>query len=197
MAKFVGVLALQGDFAKHLAVCQALGVAAKEFREPQEIPDLAALIIPGGESTTIGMLMERRGLLDPLRLALADGLPCFGTCAGAILLANTITDSSQSRLGGLDVTIERNAYGSQIDSFEARLDLTDPTQQLAGDIEAVFIRAPRITQTGAAVQVLASFANYPVLVRQNRLLAACFHPELTNNPAIHRYFLTTMAQILS
>lgn len=191
--KHIGVLALQGGFAKHLEVLGSLGLKAKEFRDVEDLENLAGLILPGGESTTIGMLMERRGLLGPLRKAIEDGLPVFGTCAGAILLARDIVGSSQLRLGELDISIERNAYGSQVDSFEARLDIQDRSTGLEAELEAVFIRAPRIESVGSSVTVLGSFGAHPVLVRQGSILAATFHPELTADSTIHRYFAETIA----
>lgn len=184
----IGVLALQGAFQKHLTMLSALGYPARPVREADELPGLAGIVLPGGESTTIGMLMERRGLDLALREAINDGLPVFGTCAGAILLARDIKDSTQLRLGTLDVAILRNAYGSQVDSFEARLELNDPTYGLAAEIDGIFIRAPRFESLGPEVAVLASFGGHPVLVRQGCQLAATFHPELGTDGAVHRHF---------
>jgi 5'-phosphate synthase pdxT subunit len=186
---FVGVLSLQGDFDKHLAMLSSLGCDARPFKEVRDIPELTGLVIPGGESTTIGMLMERRGLVEPLRMAIAYGLPVFGTCAGAILLAKEIEDSSQLTLGAMDMRVKRNAYGRQVDSFEARLDFHDAEHGIDSELEGVFIRAPRIESAGPLLSTLSEFNRNPVLVRQGRLLAATFHPELTSNPAVHAYFL--------
>ncbi len=186
--KFLGVLALQGDYQKHLDMLLSLGVDARLFRELADLPNLVGLIIPGGESTTIGMLLERRGLDRALRTAIQAGLPVFGTCAGAILLAADIADNSQLRLGTMDLSITRNAYGSQVDSFEVQLQLLDPEHQIETEIEGVFIRAPRITRVGSRVSILSKIEDSPVLVRQDKQLAASFHPELTSSNIVHRYF---------
>jgi len=185
----IGVLALQGDFQKHLDTLASIGADARPFKDARELADLSGVIIPGGESTTIGMLMERRGLLGPLREAILGGLPVFGTCAGTILLAKEIEGSDQVRLGVMDMTVLRNAYGSQVDSFEARLDCRDPEYGLDLELEGVFIRAPRIDGLGPNVTVLSRFDGMPVLVRQGAMLAATFHPELTASAAVHGYFL--------
>ena len=193
--KYIGVLALQGAFAKHIDSCKRLGAEAKEFRDVEELGNLSALIIPGGESTTIGMLLERRGLLEPLKIAILAGLPVFGTCAGAILLAKNIAGSTQLRLGTMDIEIERNAYGSQVDSFEATLDISYPESPTNHEFEGVFIRAPRIASVDKNVTVLGSFGGDAVLVRQKNMLAASFHPELTADSSIHRYFLEYVAKL--
>jgi 5'-phosphate synthase pdxT subunit len=164
------------------------GFDARRFREPEDLEELAGLVIPGGESSTIGMLMERRGLIAPLRAAIASGLPVFGTCAGMILLANEIIGSQQVRLGGMDISVERNAYGSQIESFEATIEVNDPESKERFTLPGVFIRAPRISRVGKGVTVLARFAEAPILVRQGKLLAASFHPELTDCGRLHAYF---------
>lgn len=186
--KYIGVLALQGGFSKHIEACRSLGLEAKEFRDAEDLGNLSGIILPGGESTTIGMLLERRGLLGPLAKAIELGLPVFGTCAGAILLAKDIVGSRQLRLGVLDISIERNAYGSQVDSFEAKLDIQDKQTGMSAELEAVFIRAPRIEKVGSGVSILGSFGDHPVIVRQGSILAATFHPELSGNTSIHRYF---------
>jgi 5'-phosphate synthase pdxT subunit len=188
MNKHIGVLALQGDYQKHLDMLLGLGVEARLFRELEDIPRLAGLVIPGGESTTIGMLLERRGLDRALRTAILDGLPVFGTCAGAILLARDIEGSDQLRLGTMGMSIRRNAYGSQVDSFEITLELRDPDHRYGSEIDGVFIRAPRITAVDPGVTVLTQLDGYPVMVRQGRQLAASFHPELTASSMVHRYF---------
>ncbi|TVQ40756.1 MAG: pyridoxal 5'-phosphate synthase glutaminase subunit PdxT [Spirochaetaceae bacterium] len=180
----IGVLALQGDFAKHIELLRRLGREARAVRTAIEIQELAALIIPGGESTTIGMLMERFGLADAVRQRVRCGMPLFGTCAGAILMAAEIVGSDQPRLALMDMTVQRNAYGRQIESFEAELNLG-----AASPLTAVFIRAPRIIRIGNEVRVLAAFESDPVLVQQDHLLAATFHPELTDSSAIHAHFL--------
>lgn len=184
----IGVLALQGDFSRHIGVIEALGSSARAVRTPKEIAELDGLIIPGGESTTIGMLMQRFALIDAVGSAVQRGMALFGTCAGAILMATEISGSDQPRLGLLDMSVERNAYGRQIESFEA---VIGDEQLLPGSetLTAVFIRAPRITRIGTTVRVLARFESDPVLVQQDRLLAATFHPELTENRSIHALFL--------
>ena len=193
--KYIGVLALQGDYSRHIDMLKSMGVPVRPFREPEEIPDLAGLVIPGGESTTIGMLMQRRGLAEPLRQAILGGLPVFGTCAGAILLAREIEGSDQYRLGCLDITIRRNAYGSQVDSFEAKLEINDPEAGLAAEIDGVFIRAPLIVGCGPAVRILSSFDGKPVLVRQGHMMAGSFHPEMSASDQVHRYFAAQLCGI--
>jgi 5'-phosphate synthase pdxT subunit len=184
----VGVLGLQGGYGLHAAVVRRLGHEVKEVRDPEDLPGLTALILPGGESTVMGLLLERRGLMAPLREALSRGLPVLGTCAGAILLARDIEASDQLRLGVLDMTVARNAYGSQIDSFDTTLAVrgVPGLDQLPG----VFIRAPKITQTGPGVAVLSTWGGFPVLVRSGSMVAATFHPELTESVELHRWFLS-------
>lgn len=184
----VGVLALQGAFAKHAQALTRCGTQVREVRLPEQLADLAALVLPGGESTTIGQLMAAYGFLPALR-EFARERPLFGTCAGLILLARTITagEPDQPRLGLMDVVVERNAYGRQVDSFESDLDV--PTLGPA-PLRGVFIRAPRVSAVHNGVEVLASHEGAPVLVRQGRLLGASFHPELTDDLRLHRYFLS-------
>ncbi len=183
----VGALALQGDFREHLAVMRRLGVEGIEVRTPEELKDVDALIIPGGESTAIGRLATIYGLIDPLRSRISEGLPVLGTCAGMIFLGAGTLLHEQPQLGVLDVVVERNAFGRQVDSYEARLEV----QGMADPIHAVFIRAPWIHKVGADVEVLASVPDptsgeeRPVFVRQDRILATSFHPELTNDTRIH------------
>ncbi len=187
----VGVLSYQGGYVRHLERLQTLGVRAIPVRSVDALERIDALIIPGGESTTIGMLMERFGVMEALLSRIADGLPVFGTCAGAILLASDIEASDQPRIGALDVTVRRNAYGRQIESFEADLraeDLPDP-EWTGGDFHGVFIRAPQIVRVGHRVRTVLAFEGQPVLVREKKMLAATFHPELTGDSRIHRYFL--------
>lgn len=169
----VGVLALQGDFAAHLA---ALPPGATEVRTAAEVDRLDALVLPGGESTTMLQLLEGTGVEDAVRRLVARGGRVFGTCAGAILLAHEVTRPAQRSLGLLDVTVERNGFGRQLDSFEATLE---------PDYAAVFIRAPRIRRIGPGVEVLARWRGEPVLVRQGRVVAATFHPELTPDRRVH------------
>lgn len=191
--KHVGVIAFQGDFERHLATLRSLGVEGRRVRRVEELENLQGLIIPGGESTTIGMLMDRFGLLEVLREQIRDGLPVMGTCAGAILLAREIEDSTQVRVGTLDITIRRNAYGRQIDSFDAQIIPTVPLAAGAKDAErpltGIFIRAPRITAVGPGVETIASYEGSPVVVRSGGILALTFHPELTGDLRLHRLFL--------
>jgi pyridoxal 5'-phosphate synthase pdxT subunit len=180
----IGVLALQGAFEAHAKAITALGVTAKLIRTPSELKDLDGLIIPGGESTTFLKFLERGGFLDALQ-SFVKTTPTFGTCAGAILLARNVENPTQKSLAALDITVERNAYGRQIDSAI----LTAPTKLEGGPLEMVFIRAPRITHTGPGVETLATRDDFPVLVRQGHLLAATFHPELSADLRVHQLFL--------
>ena len=190
----VGVLALQGDFREHIAMLRSIDVDAYEVRTPEDLERCDALVIPGGESTTIGRLATRYGLIEPIRQRCADGMPVFGTCAGMIFLAATTTEGSQPQLGVLDAAVERNAFGRQVDSFEADLTVSG----LDDTMHAVFIRAPWIDKIGADVEVLASVtepggAVHPVLVRQGRILASSFHPELTGDTRLHQLFVDSIA----
>lgn len=183
----VGVLALQGAFAAHAEVLEALGADVSEVRVPGDLSGLAALVMPGGESTTMSKLLESSGLFMALGKRIPDGFPVFGTCAGMILLASRVLDGrpDQKSFGALDITIRRNAYGRQVDSFEESLTVTG----LDTPFPAVFIRAPLITELGNAVKVLASHDGQPVLVRQDAVMAASFHPELTGDGRLHELFL--------
>ena len=186
----VGVLALQGDFREHREMLERMGAAAPEVRLPQELSILDGLIIPGGESTTIVRLMHSAGLLAPLRQLAADGFPIWGTCAGMILLARRLDTTGIPALEAMDIAVRRNAFGRQVDSFEA--DLRIPA---VGDspFHAVFIRAPIIEAVGPGVEVLARLHDgTPVAVRQGRLLATAFHPELTADDRLHRLFLESV-----
>ena len=180
----IGVLALQGAFEAHAKALTALGVTATLIRTPDELTGIDGLIIPGGESTTFLKFLERGGFLDVLQ-TFVQTPPTFGTCAGAILLAKNVENPTQKSLAALDITVERNAYGRQIDSAI----LTAPTTLPGGPLEMVFIRAPRITRTGPEVETLATRDDFPVLVRQGHLLAATFHPELSTDPRVHQLFL--------
>ena len=179
----IGVLALQGDFDAHRRRLEELGATVTLVRKAEDFDNIDGLVIPGGESTTFLKLMPR-ALLERLR-TFVHTKPTFGTCAGAILLANRVTNPDQPGLNALDITIERNAYGRQIDSaiLEASTTLGDPP------LEMVFIRAPRIQQIGEGVEVLAKRGDDPVLVRQGRVMAATFHPELSDDPRVHAEFL--------
>ncbi|MDW5266506.1 MULTISPECIES: pyridoxal 5'-phosphate synthase glutaminase subunit PdxT [Acidobacteriaceae] len=185
----IGVLALQGAFEAHAKALESLGVTAKLIRNPDELKDLDGLIIPGGESTTFLKFLERDGFLDALQ-SFVETTPTFGTCAGAILLAKQVENPTQKSLAVLDITVERNAYGRQIDSTI----LTAPTKLEGGPLEMVFIRAPRITRTGPTVETLAERDGFPVLVRQGHLLAATFHPELSADTRVHQLFLNLVRE---
>lgn len=181
----VGVLALQGDFREHLMVLERLGCETRAVRTASELEEIDALIIPGGESTTIGKLSVRFGVLGPLRSRIEAGLATFGTCAGMIFLAASVTEGHQPLLGNLDVVVERNAFGRQNESFEADLDVTG----LDSPFRAVFIRAPWVAKMGDGVEVLATIDGHPVMVRQGRVLASSFHPELSGDDRIHEMFV--------
>jgi 5'-phosphate synthase pdxT subunit len=182
--KKIGVLALQGDFEKHEKALARAGAEPVEVRSAADLDQVDGLVIPGGESTTMLKLIEQEQMLEPLR-DFGARRPLFGTCAGAILLASEVLNPHQRSLGLLDIDVERNAYGRQLDSRIARLN----PEGLDGDLEAVFIRAPIIRRVGDQVKVLASYQGDPVLVEQGRHLVATFHPELTDDPRIHRMFL--------
>jgi 5'-phosphate synthase pdxT subunit len=192
-APLVGVLALQGDVREHERALAAVGARTRRVRSAEELDALDALVIPGGESTTMSNLALRWGLMEPLRERVRAGLPAYGSCAGMIMLADRIEGGrpDQETVGGLDVTVRRNAFGRQVDSFEADLDMSvlgpDP-------VHAVFIRAPWVEQVGDAVEVLGRVATGPaagriVAVRQAGLLATSFHPELTGDVRVHEYFV--------
>ncbi len=183
-----GVLALQGDFAAHAAAFRALGAPVREVRRTTELAGLAGLMIPGGESTTLLNLMRDEPWFEALRAFHSQGGLLAGTCAGAILLAREVLPVQPS-LGLLDVAIERNAWGRQVDSFEATID----APSLGGPVTAVFIRAPRFRQIDPSVEILARYAGEPVLLRQGRVVAGTFHPELTRSRALHRYLLEIAA----
>ena len=183
-APAVGVLALQGDFAAHLRVLRGLGTEAREVRRLADLNGLRALVLPGGESTALLKLMEGAPWLDELRTFQASGGALLGTCAGAILLAREVSPAQPS-LGLLDAVVERNGYGRQADSFEGELD----APSFDGPVRGVFIRAPRLMATGPAVEVLARWRGEPVLVREGRVFAATFHPEMAADDRLHRRFL--------
>lgn len=181
----VGVLALQGDVREHVSILRTLGADALGVKKPGQLSEIDALILPGGESTTIAKMAVRFGLLDPVRSVIDDGLPTYGTCAGMILLASTISDGDQPVIGTLDVVVKRNAFGRQNESFEAQVDVVG----LDSPFHGVFIRAPWIEKVGADVEVLAATDDHPVMVRQGRILATSFHPELTGDGRIHEMLL--------
>ncbi|GAC1529099.1 MAG: pyridoxal 5'-phosphate synthase glutaminase subunit PdxT [Acidimicrobiales bacterium] len=184
----IGILALQGAFAEHAAAFESLGAHAVEVRRPEALAGVDALVLPGGESTTMSMLLTSSGLFEAIAAQITQGTPVLGTCAGLILLSTDVGDGRPDQRGfaALDVAVLRNGYGRQRDSFETHLAITG----IAGDpFTAVFIRAPRISRVGAGVDVLASVGSDPVLVRQGRILAAAFHPELSGDLRLHQMFL--------
>ena len=183
----IGVLALQGAFGAHQRVLDDLGALTRQVRTPADLAEVDALVMPGGESTTMSRLLSTAGLFDPLAARLADGLPVFGTCAGMILLATDVLDGrpDQRSFAAIDLSVRRNGYGRQVDSFEDDIDVEgfDP------GYHAVFIRAPKVERTGAGVAVLAELDGVPVLARQGRVMVASFHPELTDDHRVHAMFL--------
>ncbi|OBK10873.1 pyridoxal 5'-phosphate synthase glutaminase subunit PdxT [Mycobacterium asiaticum] len=186
----VGVLALQGDTREHLAALRAAGAEASTVRRRSELDAVDGLVIPGGESTAMSHLLLDFDLLEPLRARLADGLPAYGACAGMILLASEILDAGADGraalpLGGIDMTVRRNAFGRQVDSFEGDI----PFEGLDSNVRAVFIRAPWVERVGDDVQVLARAAGHIVAVRQGAVLATAFHPEVTGDHRVHQLFV--------
>lgn len=181
----VGVLALQGDVREHVRLLEALDAEAVHVKRPEQLDSIDGLVIPGGESTTIGKMAVRFGLLEPLRRVIDEGLPVYGSCAGMILLAAQLTEGDQPLIGALDVLVRRNAFGRQNESFEAQLEVTG----LSDPFQAVFIRAPWIEKVGSEVEVLAAIDEHPVMVRQGSILATSFHPELTGDGRIHQMLL--------
>ena len=191
----IGVLALQGAFAAHVGAVRELGCDAREVRLPDDLVGLDGLILPGGESTTMSNLLRSSGLHEPIVDFVRRGRAVFGTCAGMILLADQILDGrdDQIALGGLDITVRRNGYGRQVDSFETDLDVTS----FDGPFHAVFIRAPLIERRGAAVDVLAEHDGRAVLVRESNVLASSFHPELTRDGRVHAIFVNMVEECAS
>jgi 5'-phosphate synthase pdxT subunit len=187
----IGVLALQGDVREHVAMFHAVDAIAVPVRRPEELGSVDGIVIPGGESTTMGKLLGVFELLEPLKKAIAAGLPAYGSCAGMILLADRIVDGTddQQTVGGIDMTVRRNAFGRQVDSFESDIDWVD------GDpLHAVFIRAPWVEAAGRSVEVLGRSDGKIVAVRQQSLLATAFHPELSDDLRVHRLFKGMMEQ---
>lgn len=185
----IGVLAMQGAFREHRLALESCGCQVVEVRRPGDLEELDGLVIPGGESTTIGKLLNENGLTRPIADRAGRGMGIFGTCAGTILLAREIAGSDQPRLGLMDLTVQRNAYGRQVDSFETLVEVP-----LLGKepVQAVFIRAPKIIRVGRGVEVLARHQGEVVLARQGKLLTATFHPELTPDLRLHRYFVSLL-----
>jgi 5'-phosphate synthase pdxT subunit len=189
----VGVLALQGDVAEHMHMLEACGTAAVEVRTPEELRAVEGLILPGGESTTIWRLLDRYGLVEPLRELVGQGLPLFATCAGMIVAARSVIGGHPPGLGLLDITVERNAYGRQRESFETELGVPGVATT---PLKVAFIRAPVIVEVGSGVRVLAAYSGRPVLVRQAQILAASFHPEIRGDDRLHRYFVESLTSDL-
>ena len=189
----VGVLALQGDVREHIQSLLECGVQAFPVRRSSEIESIDALILPGGESTTIAQLAEVFDVYELIKGRIAQGMPVYGSCAGMILLAKEILDAKvgQKTFGGIDITVRRNAFGRQVDSFESDIPFADGSTDL---IRAVFIRAPWVEKVGESVQILASVDSHPVAVRTSTALATSFHPELTGDNRIHRYFIEQVAR---
>lgn len=194
----IGVLALQGDVREHLSALAESDALARPIRRPEELADVDALVIPGGESTTMSNLAITFGLLDPIRKRIADGMPVYGSCAGMIMLATTVLDGrpDQETFQGIEMTVRRNAFGRQVDSFEAAVEIEGIED---GEFHAVFIRAPWVEQIGPDVRVLGRVASGAaagriVAVRQGNLLATAFHPELTGDLRVHRYFVEMVRQ---
>ena len=196
----IGVLALQGDFREHIKSLSDCGVTAVAVKTKEEIASIDALVLPGGESTTIAKLARSFDLFDLIQKRISEGMPTYGSCAGMILLADRIEDAieGQESFGGIDMTVRRNAFGRQVDSFETELKFDGITQP---SIKAVFIRAPWVEQVGSGVQVLAEVTNmdgssHPVAVRQGNLMATSFHPELTGDNRIHKFFIEVICNQL-
>lgn len=187
----IGILALQGDFAKHEEMLKSLGAETVQVKLPGHLDGCGGLIIPGGESTTLTKLMDDYGLYSPI-LEFAKKRPVMGTCAGSIMIAAHVSDSRVKPLGLIDVSISRNAYGRQVDSFIA--DIGAPYLKEGGSYRSIFIRAPQIESVGKNTEILMEFQGKPVMVRENKHLALTFHPELTNDSRIHQYFLDLTAE---
>jgi 5'-phosphate synthase pdxT subunit len=190
----VGVLALQGAFAVHEERLRECGVAARQVRTPDDLGGVDALVMPGGESTTMSKLLTTSGLFDAVGSRLEDGMPVFGTCAGMILLATDVLDGrpDQRCFGAIDIAVRRNGYGRQVDSFEADLDVPSVGEQR---FHGVFIRAPKVERVGEGVEVLAEHEGVPVLLRRGRVSVASFHPELSGDARLHRSFIDTLTEI--
>jgi 5'-phosphate synthase pdxT subunit len=188
--KPIGVLAIQGDFALHVKMLERIGAPHKLVKHASELAEVGGLIMPGGESTTMLKFFWNEGMGEAIKEFVASGQPVFGTCAGAILLAREVVNPAQERLGLLDITIQRNAYGRQVDSSVRRGECPELSSR---PLEMVFIRAPIIRRVGDSVRVLGRCDGLPVLVEQGNILAATFHPELTEDEAVHRYFIKKLS----
>ncbi|MFF4581251.1 pyridoxal 5'-phosphate synthase glutaminase subunit PdxT [Streptomyces sp. NPDC001389] len=191
----IGVLALQGDVREHLIALAAADAVARPVRRPEELAEVDALVIPGGESTTMSKLAVLFGMLEPLRERVRAGMPVYGTCAGMIMLADKLLDGrdDQETLGGIDMIVRRNAFGRQNESFEAQIDFSGIE---GGPVEGVFIRAPWVESVGASAEVLATYDGHTVAVRQGNVLATSFHPELTGDDRVHAYFVDMVRAVL-
>jgi 5'-phosphate synthase pdxT subunit len=186
----IGVLAIQGDFAAHAAMLESLGAETLEVRTQADLAKCDGLVLPGGESTTQLQFLQEEGLFEAIRKFAEDGRPVFGTCAGAILLATHVKNPPQDSLGLLDMTVLRNAYGRQFASDV----FFGPSKLKSGPMEMVFIRGPIIDSVGPGIEVLAEYAGKPALVQENNVLAATFHPELTEDPTVHQHFLALIEE---
>ena len=193
MNAVIGILALQGAFDAHELAVRRCGATTVQVRTAEDLDRVDALVMPGGESTTMSHLLSTSGLFDPIAKRLSDDMPVFGTCAGMILLAQKVYDArpDQHSFSALDIDVRRNAYGRQVDSFECDMEVTG----LDAPFHAVFIRAPRVERVGEGVEVLASHESIPVLVRQGHVLAASFHPELTSDDRIHEQFIAMVTEV--
>jgi 5'-phosphate synthase pdxT subunit len=186
----IGVLALQGDFREHIAAVIQAGHEASSVRRPEELAYIDALILPGGESTTIALLSRTYQLIEPIRERITEGMPVYGSCAGMILLADRVIDGieNQETIGGINMSVRRNAFGRQVESFEGEIDFAGSA------VHGVFIRAPWVEEIGPDEEVLASFNGHPVAVREGKLLATSFHPELTGDLTVHQFFFDEMCR---
>ena len=182
----IGVLGLQGDFREHVEVLASMGVSTLVVKLPEDLELVDGIIIPGGESTTMGRIMKEVGLDEPLIKKIEGGLPVFGTCAGMILLSKGVVGYDQSTLGVMDIKVERNAYGRQVESFEVDVSIPEIGER---PFHAIFIRAPKVVEVGDGVEVLAELEGSPILLRQKNILASSFHPELTEDRRIHELFI--------
>jgi 5'-phosphate synthase pdxT subunit len=185
--RLVGVLALQGAFVAHQRALESVGARTRQVRQPGDLEGIDALVMPGGESTTMSKLLTSSGLFDDVKALLSDGLPVLGTCAGMILLASEVLDGRPDQLsfGAIDISVQRNGYGRQVDSFETDLDVAG----FDHPFHAVFIRAPKVAAVGSNVEVLAEYDGVPVVARQGHVMVASFHPELTGDARLHAKFL--------
>lgn len=181
----IGILGFQGAVIEHQRHIEKIGHEAIVVRYPEQLAELDGMILPGGESTTIGKLLNRTGMMEPLRERIREGLPVWGTCAGMILLAKELENDSVRHLAVMDITVKRNAYGTQIDSFDVNVEIPEVS---TGEIPLVFIRAPYITSVGEGVKVISRIDGHIVAARENNMLVTSFHPELTDCSAFHRYF---------